>query len=55
MNPDSLVTIDMTPVDYEDFLDLLRICAEASSQFPDLADLTADFRFYCDLFESNRR
>lgn len=55
MNDDALVTVDMTAVDYDDFLDLLRCCAEVTSGYSELVDLAADFRFFCELFESNRR
>lgn len=55
MNDDSFVTVDMTAVDYEDLLDLLRCCADESARYSELVDLAADFCFYCDLLESNRR
>lgn len=55
MNVDSLVTVDLTAVDYEDLLELLCVCSEVTSCYSDLSDLAADFRFYCELLESNRR
>ena len=49
------VTIDMSLDDYEDLLDLLRVCLEESSRYSEFVDLSREFSFYIHLLKSNRR
>lgn len=56
MDAESLVvSVDMTFADYEELLNLLRCCAEVTSGYPELVELAADFRYFCELLEHNRR